>query len=125
MKNFIARTVAAVRRLGPWTVRIPAPYPIGVRRTGLGAEINVEPLVRALLIELAQDSPDEDAEMAAIRDASGPCRDRLVEDLIDRLGGATIRVGATDAHRLAETIVAAAGPRVLQFPTQRTNRRAA
>jgi hypothetical protein len=120
MKALITRMVAAARRLGSWSVQIPGPYPMTVRRTALGAEVDVERLFKALLIELAKDSPDEDEELSAIRDASGPCLDRLLEDLIERLGGATVRLGVTGAHRFAEAVVAAAGPRILRFPQQRT-----
>jgi hypothetical protein len=91
--------------------RIPAGHPVTVRRTGLGIELDFHSLIAAMLVDLAQDASDDDVELAEIRDADGGARDRLVEQLVDRLGGATLRIGATDAHRLADAIKTAAGPR--------------
>lgn len=90
--------------------RIPAGHPVTVRRVSLGAELDFHSLVRALLGAVADEAPDEDAVLAEIRDADGGARDDLLDELIERHGEATIRLSATDAHRLADAIKAAAGP---------------
>jgi hypothetical protein len=126
-----ARTVAAdlldrlLRRIEP-AHRIPAPYPIHVRRTGIGAEVAVDSLAAALLLglmtEVAEDPTGLADEAAYLVQTNGPERDRLMEDLIYRLGGATVRLGATDARRLADRLNTAAGPIVL--PRQQDRRAA-
>jgi hypothetical protein len=105
--------------------RIPAPHPVFVRRTGLGAELSLDSLVAALIgglaAEFAEDPAGVGEELTDIAGASGPERDALLETLIDRLGGATVGLGATAARTLADRLNAAAGP---AFPHQQ-NRSAA
>jgi hypothetical protein len=105
--------------------RIPAPHPVFVRRTGLGAELGLDSLFAALLgglaTEFAEDPAGVGEELAAIAAASGPERDALLETLLDRLGGATVGLGATAARTLADRLNSAAGP---ALPHQQ-NRRAA
>lgn len=96
--------------------RIPSGHPVTVRRTGLGVELDFHSLVACMLVELAADASDDDVELAEIRDSDGAARDLLVEKLIDRLGGATLRLGATDSHRLADSIKTAAGPALRPVP---------
>ncbi|MFE2911300.1 hypothetical protein [Kitasatospora indigofera] len=102
------------------------PHPVTVRRTGLGVELGLDSLVGALFAGLLADVAEDPEGMAAdaqeLLDADGPERDALMDALIERHGGAGIRVGTTDAHLLAERIVTAAGP--VPFPKQ-NNRRAA
>lgn len=99
--------------------RITAPHPVFVRRTGLGAELSMDSLVGTLLAGLAAESVEDPdgvaAELAAIAAASGPERDALLEELLERLGGASVRLASRDARHLAERLLAAAGP---AFPNQ-------
>ena len=105
--------------------RIPAPHPVFVRRTGIGAELGLDSLFAALLgglaSEFAEDPAGVGAELAAVAAASGPERDALLETLLDRLGGATVGLGATAARTLADRLNSAAGPAL----PQQQNRRAA
>jgi hypothetical protein len=99
---------------------VPAPYPVFVRRTGLGAEISVDRLVSALIgalmEEVAEDPEGLVAEAQYLVQVDGGERDRLLEDLIRRLGGASIGLGATAARVLADRLNTAAGP--IPFPRQ-------
>ncbi len=105
--------------------RIAAPHPVFVRRTGLGAELGLNSLFAALFgglaAEFAEDPAGVGAELAAVAAASGPERDALLETLMDRLGGATVGLGATAARTLADRLNSAAGPAL----PQQQNRRAA
>ncbi|WP_327066768.1 hypothetical protein [Kitasatospora sp. NBC_01302] len=93
---------------------VPAPYPITVRRTGLGVEVSTlalfSALIAALAAESAEDSEGLAGELAEIDAASGPERDELLRTLVDRLGGATQSLGATAARGLAERLLTAVGP---------------
>ncbi len=104
---------------------VPGPYPIYVRRTGLGAVLDVHALVAALIVELAsQFTEDPEAvgdQLASIAASSGPERDALLEELIGELGGASQRLPASAAQLLADRLTAAVGPAI---PRQQ-NRRAA
>lgn len=119
----LARTVAETldeARLLPAPVeRVGGPYPISIRRTGLGVELDHHSLVSALLAQLAMDfAEDPDGvgdQLTEIAEATGGERDALLDTLLDGLGGATQRLCATDAHTLAEKIRATAGPK---FPHQ-------
>ncbi|WP_441251153.1 hypothetical protein [Kitasatospora sp. McL0602] len=112
-----AAVVEALDRAGMLarpTERVGGPYPISLRRTGLGVELDHHSLMSALLIQyvtsLAEDPSGVLAEAEAITAASGPERDALIETLLDSLGGTTQALGATAAKRLAERITALAGP---------------
>jgi len=106
---------------------IPGAYPVFVRRTGLGAELRVDSLAEALLgalmEEVAEDPTGVADEAQYLVQTNGPERDRLMEDLVKRLGGASIRLGATDARRLADGLNTAAGP--LAFVPRQQGRTAA
>jgi hypothetical protein len=103
--------------------RVGAPFAISIRRTGIGVELDHYDLVGALLVGLAKDfAEDPDGvgwqlqELAASSDGE---RDALLDQLLDRLGGATQRMGSTAAHRLADRIIAAAGSAI---PNQQDRR---
>jgi len=94
--------------------RVGAPYAISIRRTGIGIELDHYDLVGALLAQLAGDfAEDPDgvgSDLLELAASSGGERDALLDKLLDRLGGATQRMGSTAARRLADRIIAAAGP---------------
>jgi hypothetical protein len=108
------------------TVEIPGPYPMYVRTTGLGAVIDVHPLVHALFrahaAEFIEDPGAVGEELTAIAGASGPELDALLEVLLGELGGTEMRYGVTAARTLADRIKNAAGP---VFPHQFTQEDAA
>lgn len=103
--------------------RIAGAYPLWVRPTGLGVEIDAHPLVSALLRGLASEMAEEPEEVAAelvtIAETSGPEQDSLVEDLLKRLGGTDARYAARDARQLAEVLLSIVGP---AFPQQQDRR---
>ncbi len=98
------------------------PYGLTVRSTPVGVEIDAYLVIRALIRQLADESVEDPEgvaeELAAIDGAQGPELDALLDDLIERLGGAEIRYPASLARELAERIGRAAGPVLL--PAQRT-----
>jgi hypothetical protein len=110
----------------PCASAAPGGLPITIQRTGAGVRLGLDALVRALLGVLAAESAEDPEgvaiELAEINDAAGPERDELLQDLVDRLGGATITLGATAARKHAEQVTLAAGP---VFPTQQDRRDAA
>ena len=122
----IAAALDEAGMLASPAVKVAGPYPMYVRTTGLGAAIDVHPLVGALFRALAREFADDAAgvgdELTTIADASGPELDALMEVLLDRLGGTEMRYGATGARTLADRIKAAAGP---VFPHQQGQGRAA
>lgn len=122
----IAAALDAAGMLARPAVEIAGPYPMYVHTTGLGASIDVHPLVHALFrahaLEFTEDPTGVGEDITAIADASGPELDALLEMLLDRLGGTEMRYGATDARNLARRIRDAAGP---VFSHQRDERGAA
>lgn len=105
--------------------RVGAPFAISIRRTGIGVELDHFDLVGALLAQLALDfAEDPDgvgSDLTELAASSGGERNALLDKLLDRLGGATQRMGSTAAHRLADRIIAAAGPAI---PNQQDRRAA-
>jgi hypothetical protein len=114
--------------------RIPGSHPVYVRRTGLGCELAVDSLVEAVVLELmteiAEDPKGVADEAAYLLATDGPERDVLMEKLVDRLGGATLRLGETAVQRLRDRLTdigsttPAPLPAPIPFPKQ-SNRRAA
>lgn len=100
--------------------RVPAPFPVSVRRRGLSVELVNDGLVEALLLalmeEVAEDSEGVAVEAQYLLSAKGGERDCLMEKLVDRLGGSENYLPAPAARRLAERLLAAAGP--IPFPRQ-------
>jgi hypothetical protein len=88
--------------------RIPAPHAVYVRRTGLGAELGVDSLVEAvvgaLMAEVAEDAEGVAAEAEYLMSTDGPERDQLMERLVDRLGGGSIRLGGAAVQRLRDRL---------------------
>lgn len=104
------------------TARLP--YGLSVRATPMGVEVDAHLVVKALLAELAAESVADPegvaAELADIDSARGPERDALLDEVIERLGGAEVRYPTRQlAHRLIERLVRAAGPAV---PAQQDRR---
>lgn len=122
----VAEQLDQARLLAAPTVRVGRPYPISIRRTGLGVELDHHALMTALLAQLAEQySEDPDGvgyQLGEIADATGGERDALLETLLDSLGGATQNLGATAARELADRITDAAGP---AFPHQQDRRHTA
>lgn len=110
----------AAVRLSP-AERVSAPYVVSVRRRGSSVELVndglVEALVLALLEEVAEDPEGVGAEAQYLLSAKGGERDRLLEQLVERLGGSENVLPAPTARRLAERLLTAAGP--IPFPRQR------
>ena len=120
----MARTVVALLDcegfLAQAASRINAAFPVWVRRRPVGVELDVTPLVSALLVALAAEAAEDPEgvgqELAGLYAADGPERDELVEKLLERLGGATMQLASQGARELAERLLVAAGPRI---PRQR------
>lgn len=116
----LVKQLDAAGLLLPCATTIPGGLPITVRTTGLGVQLGADALVRALLAALAAESVEDPegvaVELAEVDGASGPERDELLQGLVERLGGATLSLGATAARGLAERLKLAAGP---VFPAQR------
>ncbi|WP_073815001.1 hypothetical protein [Kitasatospora sp. CB01950] len=97
------------------------PYGLTVRSTAAGAEVDaylvVRALVKALASECVEDPEGVAEELAVIDGARGPELDALLDELIERLGGAEIRYPASTARELAARIERAAGPMLV--PMQR------
>src|SRR4249919_1657787 len=93
----IAAALDAAGLLAAPAVQVPGPYPVYIRTTGLGASIDVHPLVAALMRALAAESVEDPegvaADLAAIDGASGGGQDALLYELLDRLGGTEMRYG--------------------------------
>lgn len=93
--------------------RVGAPYAISIRRTGIGVELDHYDLISALLAglasEFAEDPDGVGYELQELAASSGGERGALLDKLLDRLGGATQRMGSTAAQKLAERILVAAG----------------
>jgi hypothetical protein len=96
--------------------RVNAAFPVWVRRRPVGVELDVTPLVSALLVSLAAEAAEDvegvGQELADLYAASGPERDELVQGLVDRLGGANMLLASADAKKLAERLLVAAGGHV-------------
>lgn len=111
-----------------WQAIVPDAFRIYVRRTPLGAELDVSDLVETLVRQLAEnfaDDPegvgDELARIAGLGaaavnerhlDGAGYAeheRDSLVEQLVDDMGGARMRLVGPAALRAAELITAYCG----------------
>lgn len=113
----LARTVAETldeARLLPAPVeRVGGPYPISIRRTGLGVELDHHSLVSALLAQLAGDfAEDPDGvgfQLTEIAESTGGERDALLDTLLDGLGGATQRLGGSAALDFASRVLTASG----------------
>ncbi|MFD0405509.1 hypothetical protein [Kitasatospora sp. NPDC127116] len=118
----LARNVAALLNgeglLAQAADRINAAFPVWVRRRPVGVELDVTPLVSALLVSLAAEAAEDPGgvgqELANLYAASGPERDELVQKLLERLGGANMLLASTDARHLAERLLIAAGGHVPQ-----------
>ncbi|MEU3447199.1 hypothetical protein AB0H29_08210 [Streptomyces thermolilacinus] len=123
-----------------WQRTVPDAFPLYVRRTPLGAELDVSSLVECMVRQLAENyAEDPDAvgadllrvaelEAAAVDelhlDGAGyaaPQRDALVERLVDEVGGARLRLVGPSAVRLGELIVAYCGEpgKVVSLPVPR------
>ncbi|MEU8920029.1 hypothetical protein AB0D10_03700 [Kitasatospora sp. NPDC048545] len=98
--------------------RINAAFPVWVRRRQLGVELDVTPLVSALIVSLAaeasEDSEGVGQELADLYAVSGPERDELVQILLDRLGGANMLLSNVGAEDLAAKLLIATGSHVPQ-----------
>ena len=97
------------------------PYGLTVRPTAMGVEVDAYLVVRALFKALASESVEDPdgivEELAVIDGASGPGLDAVLDELIERLGGAEVRYPTKKAtHRLIDMLVRAAGP---ALPAQR------
>ncbi len=109
---------------------IPGLHPVYVRRTGLGCELAVDSLVEeavvALMAEVAEDPEGVADEATYLLATDGPERDALLEALVERLGGGTLRLGGAAVKRLSDqlTTVASVTPLPIRFPRQ-PNRKAA
>ncbi|MCZ1009937.1 hypothetical protein [Streptomyces lydicus] len=116
------RYLAAKVRYRRQTI-IPGAFRISVRRTPLGAELDVSDLVESLVRQLAENYADDpegiDAELARIAelgvaaenerhlDGAGYAeheRDSLVEQFVDEMGGARMRIGGAIFTILPETV---------------------
>jgi hypothetical protein len=112
----MARTVVALLDgeglLARAADRINAAFPVWVRRRPIGVELDVTPLVSALMVSLASEAHGDPEgvgqELAELYAASGPERDELVQGLLDRLGGANMLLASADAKDLAKRLLAAA-----------------
>ncbi|WP_153463252.1 hypothetical protein [Streptomyces kaniharaensis] len=118
----LARSVVAVLDgeglLARAADRINGAFPVWVRRRPVGVELDVTPLVSALVVSLAAEAAEDPEgvgqELADLYGASGPERDELVQKLVDRLGGANMLLTAADARHLADRLLVAAGGHVPQ-----------
>ncbi|MDH6709799.1 polyhydroxyalkanoate synthesis regulator phasin [Kitasatospora sp. MAA19] len=110
----IATALDAAGMLQRPAERINGAYPLWVRPTALGVAIDAHPLVSALVrglaAEVAEDGDEVVAELVTIAEASGPERDAMVEQLLERLGGTDARYAARDARHMAEVLLQAVGP---------------
>ena len=95
----------------------PSGLPLGleVRAVGMGVELDAyrlfRVLVRALAAESVEDPDGVAEELAVIDGAQGPAQEALLDELIERLGGAEVRYPtARSVHRLIERLARAAGP---------------
>lgn len=118
----------AARMRYRWQAIVPDAFRIYVRRTPLGAELDVSDLVETLVRQLADNYADDPegigdelariAELGAAAvnerylDGAGYAeheRDSLVEQLVDDMGGARMRLVGPSALRAAELITAYCG----------------
>lgn len=94
--------------------RLAGPYPLGVRANVVTAVIDPHDMVAALFLALArefvEDADGVGEELTAIVEASGPGRDALMEELLERLGGTEMVFPAPAVRVLAERLAAAVGP---------------
>ncbi|MFJ9468366.1 hypothetical protein [Streptomyces caniferus] len=108
-----------------WQAVVPDAFRIYVRRTPLGAELDVSDLVETLVRQLAENYADDPAgvgdELAQIAELGAAAvnerhldgagyaeheRDSLVEHLVDDMGGARMRLVGPSALRAAALITA-------------------
>lgn len=123
-----------------WITIVPEVYRVHLRRTPVGAELDVTALVEALVKQLADNYADDPAgvgetleRIAELAEQSADAygtdahgwasaeRDDLIERLIDDMGGARQRLYGPQAVRLGELIVefCARPARVVGVPVQR------
>lgn len=114
---------AAAKLRYRWQQVVPDAHPVYVRRTTLGAELDVSALVEHALLELAEQVADNPGEMCALLERIGNLRfdidaeryldgvgfaaaerDALMEQLLDDVGGSRMRLVGPEGLRLAELI---------------------
>lgn len=133
---------AAAKLRYRWQQIVPDAHPVYVRRTTLGAELDVSALVEHMLLELCEQVAENPGEMCSLLEHIGNARfeieaerhldgvgfaaaerDLLVQQLMEDVGGSRMRLVGPEALRLAELIRVycseAAPAAVVQLPRQR------
>lgn len=125
-----------------WHRIVPDAHPVYVRRTTLGAELDVSALVEHALLELCEQVAENPGEMGSLLEHIGNARfeieaerylgdggfaaaerDALVQQLLEDVGGSRMRLVGPEAVRLGELIRVycseAAPAAVVRIPQQR------